>query len=82
MDGQEALDNSTPIKQTSERRVGVDSINKEVVVLDPNGKGSDKFHGHVQDKITDAKTRNVASKLPGVKVKKDGRWEVDEIDSK
>ena len=49
--GQGALDNSTQVKSTSPRRVGVDNATGEFVVLDktrtlPNG--DDIYHGHVR----------------------------------
>lgn len=81
-DGQKALDNSVQIKPTSDRRVGVDSTNGEVVVLDKHqttGSGNNQtehFHGHVQSTITDQKTRNAANKLPKVDVNKKGKWKV------
>ena len=46
-DGQSALDNSTRIKDTSTRRIGVDKANGEFVVLDEHLPG--KFHGHVRE---------------------------------
>ena len=51
-DGQTALDNSTQVKDTSPRRVGVDAANDEIVVLDETSKGV--FHGHVRawDELT------------------------------
>jgi RHS repeat-associated protein len=45
-DGQAALDNSTQVKDTSPRRVGVDVANNEIVVLDQTSEG--EFHGHVR----------------------------------
>ncbi len=45
-DGQTALDNSTQVKGTSPRRVGVDKANGQIVVLDQTSKG--QFHGHVR----------------------------------
>jgi|SRR6516225_2281209 hypothetical protein len=44
--GQEALDNSVQIKPTSPRRIGVDKVNGEIVVLDEHLPG--RFHGHVR----------------------------------
>ncbi|RYZ81441.1 MAG: hypothetical protein EOP06_23475 [Proteobacteria bacterium] len=49
--GQVALNNSVQVKETSQKRVGVDVENKEFVVLDrietyPNG--DEEFHGHVR----------------------------------
>lgn len=44
--GQKALDNSTQIKPTSPRRIGVDPANDEIVVLDQTRAG--EFHGHVR----------------------------------
>jgi hypothetical protein len=44
--GQEALDNSVPIKPTTDRRVGYDAENDEIVVLDKTSEGT--FHGHVR----------------------------------
>src|SRR5205823_2339228 len=44
--GQEALDNSVQVKDTSPRRVGVDKANNEIVVLDQTSPG--KFHGHAR----------------------------------
>jgi hypothetical protein len=51
-DGQEALDNSVQVKDTSTRRVGVDKNNDEIVVLDETRSG--EFHGHVRtwDQLT------------------------------
>jgi hypothetical protein len=46
-DGQTALDNSTQVKDTSPRRVGVDKANGEIVVLDQTSEGV--FHGHVRE---------------------------------
>lgn len=57
--GQAALDNSVQIKPTSPRRVGYDSENDEIVILDqtgtePCGCGDEEdgvnniFHGHVR----------------------------------
>jgi hypothetical protein len=46
-DGQTALDNSTQVKDTSPRRVGVDKANEEIVVLDQTSEGV--FHGHVRE---------------------------------
>lgn len=53
-DGQEALDNSVQVKETSTRRVGVDEANDEIVVLDETHPGKEIFHGHVRtwDKLT------------------------------
>lgn len=45
--GQEALDNSVRIKDTSPRRVGVDPKTKDIVVFDQHLEG--KFHGHVRE---------------------------------
>ena len=50
--GQIALDNSIQVKVTSFRRVGVDVINKEFVVLDRTivlSNGNEIFHGHVRE---------------------------------
>ncbi|GAF51522.1 hypothetical protein, partial [Rhodococcus wratislaviensis] len=44
--GQEALDNSVQVKDTSPRRVGVDSEPGEFVILDEHGPGI--YHGHVR----------------------------------
>jgi hypothetical protein len=51
--GQSALDDSVQVKGTSPRRVGVDRLNREIVVLDEHTPG--KFHGHVREweKLTD-----------------------------
>ena len=49
--GQEALDSSVQVKLTSPRRVGVDKINKELVVLDQTlitPEGIEVYHGHVR----------------------------------
>ena len=49
--GQEALDNSVQVKPTSNRRVGVDRDNNELVVLDKtltHANGVDEYHGHVR----------------------------------
>jgi hypothetical protein len=53
-DGQEALDNSVQVKDTSTRRVGVDKDNDEIVVFDETHPGKGIFHGHVRpwDKLT------------------------------
>jgi hypothetical protein len=50
--GQEALDESVQVKDTSTRRVGVDKENNEIVVLDETTPGV--FHGHVRtwDQLT------------------------------
>jgi hypothetical protein len=45
--GQEALENSVQVKPTSERRIGVDSNNKEFVVFDQTT--DNVFHGHVRE---------------------------------
>jgi RHS repeat-associated protein len=45
-DGQTALDNSVQVKDTSPRRIGVDPVNQEIVVLDQTSEGV--FHGHVR----------------------------------
>ncbi|WP_250655568.1 RHS repeat-associated core domain-containing protein [Alkalimarinus coralli] len=76
--GQEALNNSIQIKPTSPRRVGVDAINKELVILDRHleTSSSEYYHGHVQDKISEQNIRNAAAKLPGVKVKNNGTWKI------
>jgi hypothetical protein len=78
INGQNALDNSEQIKDTSPRRIGVDQDNGEVVILDRHEKNgnTETYHGHVQSTITDQKTRNFASKLPGVVVNKKGKWKV------
>ena len=50
--GQIALDNSVQVKPTSPRRVGVDIVNNEIVVLDKTRALSDQvdeYHGHVRD---------------------------------
>jgi RHS repeat-associated protein len=50
-DGQTALDNSVQVKETSQRRVGLDPENKEFVVLDRTEtyqNGNEEFHGHVR----------------------------------
>jgi hypothetical protein len=51
-DGQEALDESVQVKDTSTRRLGVDKENDEIVVLDETTPGV--FHGHVRtwDQLT------------------------------
>lgn len=49
--GQEALDSSVQVKLTSPRRVGVDKINKELVVLDQTlitPEGIEVYHGYVR----------------------------------
>ncbi|GKS88662.1 hypothetical protein AVTE2539_04875 [Acidovorax sp. SUPP2539] len=49
--GQAALNNPVQVKPTSPRRVGVDVVNKEIVVIDRtqvNVDGSEKYHGHVR----------------------------------
>jgi len=46
-DGQTALDSSVQVKDTSPRRVGVDKLNNEIVVLDRTSDGV--FHGHVRE---------------------------------
>ena len=48
------LDHSVQVKPTSPRRVGVDKVNGEIVVLDQHLPG--KFHGHVRawDDLTPA----------------------------
>ena len=76
--GQKALDNSIQIKGTSPRRVGVDLENGEVVILDRQeviGK-TEKFHGHIQNTITEQKIRNTAAKLRNVIINKQGKWKV------
>lgn len=45
-DGQTALANSVRVKETSTRRVGVDSASGEIVVFDEHLPG--RFHGHVR----------------------------------
>lgn len=44
--GQNALDNSVQVKETSPRRIGVDYETREFVVFDQPSPG--KFHGHVR----------------------------------
>ena len=49
--GQVALDNSVQVKETSPRRVGVDKVANELVVLDRTevrANGDEIFHGHVR----------------------------------
>jgi uncharacterized protein RhaS with RHS repeats len=49
--GQAALDNSVQVKDTSPRRVGVDTANDELVVMDKtrtHANGDEEFHGHVR----------------------------------
>ena len=49
--GQVALNNSTQVKPTSFRRVGVDIVNNEIVVMDRTrvlSNGDELFHGHVR----------------------------------
>ena len=49
--GQVALNNSTQVKPTSFRRVGVDIANNEIVVMDRTrvlSNGDELFHGHVR----------------------------------
>lgn len=49
--GQKALNNSVQITENSPRRIGIDTENKEFVVLDRtniNVDGSETFHGHVR----------------------------------
>jgi hypothetical protein len=48
-DGAAALETSVPIKDTSSRRIGVDKVNDEIVVLDETHPGQAVFHGHVRD---------------------------------
>jgi hypothetical protein len=45
--GQEALDRSVQIKETSPRRIGVDPHNNQIVILDQTQAG--QFHGHVRE---------------------------------
>jgi len=82
--GQEALNSSERVKETSERRVGVDRENGEVVVMDKHDTigGDDIYHGHVQDTLKEAELKNTAKRLPGVKVNKKGKWTVAKIGSK
>ncbi len=44
--GQATLDNSVQVKETSTRRVGVDTLNNEFVVFDEHAPNT--FHGHVR----------------------------------
>ncbi len=78
--GQNALDNSVQIKPTSDRRVGVDLENKEVVILDRHtttSDGDEVFHGHVQDKINEQPIRNaVRDNFKDVKLSNKGEWEI------
>ena len=46
--GQAALDNSIPFKDTSRARISVDAANKEIVVLHPSNIEGTVFHGHVR----------------------------------
>lgn len=52
-DGQTALDNSVQVKDTSPRRVGIDPVNKQIVVLDQTQGATEEsgatFHGHVPE---------------------------------
>jgi RHS repeat-associated protein len=51
INGQAALDNSIQVKDTSPRRVGVDSKNNEISILDRTRKlpsGDEIYHGHVR----------------------------------
>ena len=44
--GQSVLDSSMQVKLTSPRRLGVDYVNKEIVIFDQTSSGV--FHGHVR----------------------------------
>lgn len=46
--GQEALDRSVPIKETTTRRVSADPKTGELVVFDETYPGSGIYHGHVR----------------------------------
>jgi hypothetical protein len=46
--GQNALNNSVQVKETSSRRVGVDIENGQIVVFDETHPGKNIFHGHVR----------------------------------
>jgi hypothetical protein len=51
INGQAALDNSVPVKDTAPRRIGVDTDSEEFVVLDrtrTHANGDEEFHGHVR----------------------------------
>ncbi|TDD37984.1 hypothetical protein E1287_06680 [Actinomadura sp. KC06] len=47
-DGQEALENSVPLGENTDRRVGVDKENGEIVVLDKTHPYGKEYHGHVR----------------------------------
>lgn len=49
LNGQAALDNSVQVKPTSPRRVGVDTENEQIVVLDETHPGQEIYHGHVRE---------------------------------
>ncbi len=79
-DGQAALDNS--VQSTDKKRVGVDTENKEVVVLSrdqtlPNG--TETYHGHVPEKLSQAEAnalRESEELSKKVKLKNDGTTKV------
>lgn len=54
MNGQQALDNSIQIKESSERRIGIDYENNDIVVFDKTI--GDEYHGHTRswDELTNA----------------------------
>ena len=47
--GQESLEYSKQIKESSSRRIGVDFENKEIIIHHVSGKDRGVFHGHVRD---------------------------------
>ena len=72
-DGQAALDNSLPVKASATSRIGVDTINKEVVVLKSNGKGTNEYHGFVPAKLNQDEANTVRKRFSDtVKVKNNG----------
>jgi hypothetical protein len=52
VNGQRGLDNSVTIKSTTNRRIGVDTVTGEIVILDDTNDGT--YHGHIRtwDQLT------------------------------
>ncbi len=77
VDGQAALNNSVPLGKNTTARVGVDTENKEVVVLKNNGTPSNEYHGYVPGKLTTQEANVVKKNFDGVvEVSKNGTCKV------
>ena len=65
-DGQAALNNSVPLGKNTTARVGVDTENKEVVVLKNNSTPSNEYHGYVPEKLNTKEANVVREKFDGI----------------